>query len=148
MCDYKDYPRLLIFEMQVLPEYAFALDQLRCTELFPGISEECSVWFWQFSICVGRMKEASSEEVINFSNEALGLLKKPSKKLIKRLKEIFPAVVSEDVISSWQETLETMIAVASTKDKCEWFGPLYPKDKAYTKSSKPLRAKQVEAGLQ
>jgi len=135
MYDYKDYPRLLIFEMQVLPEYAFALDQFGYTEVFPGISEECSVWFWQFSICLGRMKEASSEEVINFSNEALGLLKNPSKQLKKRLKEIFSAVTSEKIISSWRESLETMIAVASTKDKCEWFGPLYPKDNAYIQNA-------------
>ncbi len=138
MYKYTEYPRLLIFEMQVLPEYAFALDQFNYTDLFPGITEECSVWFWRFSICVGCMKGTQSEEVIKFSTEALNLLKKPSKELFKRLKKIFPDVDSEDVLSSWKESLETMVAIAGNRDKCTWFAPLYPNDKAYTKNPKDV----------
>jgi hypothetical protein len=40
MYKYTEYPRLLIFEMHLLPEYAFALDQFNYADLFPGISEE------------------------------------------------------------------------------------------------------------
>lgn len=138
MFEFKEYPRLLIFEMHVLPEYAFVLDQFTYEELFPGISKECAVWFWRFSICVGRIKVAPSADVIKYSNEALTLLKKPSKKLFKRLKKVLPDVDPEAVLSSWKKSLDIMIAVASNRDTCEWFAPLYPNDEAFTKHPKDV----------
>jgi len=133
MYKHTEYPRLLIFEMHVLPEYAFALDQLNYIDLFPGISEDCSVWFWRFTICVGYIKCASSEDIIKFSTEALNLLKKPSKELFNRLNVVFPCVEPEEVLSSLRESLETMIALAANRDKCTWFAPLYPGEKVYQK---------------
>ena len=88
--EYKEYPRLIIFEMHVLPEYAFALDMLSDANTFTGISEKCSEWFWRFSICVGMPKLSASTDVINNSIEALKVLQNPSDKIVNKIKQVFP----------------------------------------------------------
>jgi hypothetical protein len=120
--------------MHVLPEYAFALDQLSHSDLLEGISEECAEWFWRFSICVGMPKKSSSEEVLNFTKEALKALVSPTDQLRARLKQIFPMNDPAKIIESWMESLLIMHSIASNRDECQWVAPLYPSDNAFTKN--------------
>ncbi len=143
MMEYKEYPRLIIFEMHVLPEYAFALDMLSDTDTFTGISEKCSEWFWRFSICVGMPKLSASTDVINNSIEALKVIQNPSDKMVNRIKQVFTNFAPNEIIESWQESLGIMVAIANNRKECQWVAPLYPIDKAFTQNPTDILEKMA-----
>ena len=71
---------------------------------------------------------------IKYSEEALKVLISPTRELMDRFDEIFPGIDPLNIIESWNESLLIMGTIASNRDECQWFAPLYPSDKAFTKN--------------
>ena len=114
-----DWERPIFFEGVELPGSAIAIDTLGMYGHLPEMSEEASLWLWQFTICVGVEKCDDSSKIILLVEEVLELVTTNRARLLERLKP-----KDEQTLDEWISTLRTLLEVARQKPFCSWTAPI------------------------
>lgn len=144
--DHSNWQRPIIFEGNQLPGASISLDRFASTEFLPGIAEETALWFWRFTICVGRLRSAPSEEICSHVDRVIDLSLQRDDKLRTFAADHVDKCFDRSVLDDWLASLGTIRRIAGGCDDCSWIAPLRPGDKNYGKSYGEV-AKNISKGL-
>jgi len=115
--DEKPLP-IILFQNRPLPPSAIFID-VATGKLF-NASEETSLWFWRFTICVSVSKKADSTTVLQHSNKLQSLLAARPESLVNQVAKLCARSDPELILKEWTRTLEIMIDEAQKANDCEW----------------------------
>jgi hypothetical protein len=89
----------------------------------PGVSEETSLWLWQFTICAGRARTDDSERIVRCASEVLQLAVTSPERLLAVIAPRFAGPFGARVLDEWVLTLRTIIDIARRHPTCSWTSP-------------------------
>ena len=125
------WPRPVIFNMKQLPKWACSLDHL----MYPFMAELTDAqreWFWQFPICVGRIRMAPVRKIRTLCSACTTYLRSNRRRAMRHLMSNFhprpSAIRAAEILQSWIESLDVMIRLAKGSEPCWWFTPVVPED--------------------
>jgi hypothetical protein len=110
-----NYP--LYFEGTRLPDFGAFLD---IAASMTPVSEETSMWFWRFTMCIGAPRKERSKVVSSHAKELLAALGSAANGLAPELARKFPSHQPEQVISDWVKSLRTIIEASEVRKWCQW----------------------------
>lgn len=113
---------IIVFNNIELPRESVFIDICASSRIIKDISEEMSLWFWQFTICVGLTKTENSSIVIKYATELNKLIIKNRERILKKLIMLYGSENADSIINSWQRTLNIMIETAEQSETCTWSG--------------------------
>lgn len=115
----------IIFNGVDLPKFSFFLDVAASKKFNSYVTEDVSIWFWKFSICIGVELKSLSKEVEFYSTNLIESLRKMDYEiLMKKIEHRFPGVSSHLVLNDWLSGLDIMLYQASKTSYCKWEGVL------------------------
>lgn len=123
--------RPILFEGSALPGTAIAIDHLGMYDNLPEMSEATSDWLWHFTICVGRPRSDSSENILRHVSEARKLTCQYRARLLQTVPAHFDGIFDSEVLDSWVVALQVMEEMAASRPRCTWEAPLRPGDQYY-----------------
>jgi hypothetical protein len=98
------------------------------SNVFFDIEEELSLWFWRFTICVGRERTEKSSVVIENANKLKTLLVNNEKEVKHKIYSKYEQNESPYIYEWWIDTLDIMLDSARECGISEWYGiPTCPK---------------------
>jgi hypothetical protein len=107
----------LYFEGIRLPDFAAFLD---IAATMAPVSEETSMWFWRFPICIGAGRKERAKIVQAHSKELIEALASVAGGLSSEIAAKFPGYASERVVSDWFTSLKTITEIAQSRKVCQW----------------------------
>jgi hypothetical protein len=116
--DYSEHT--IVFEGVRLPKAAIFLDHLGMYGNLHGMSVETSEWLWRFVICVGWRRHDSSESICSKCGETRTLLVAQKSHLVEHFPRHFNGRFEVRFYDDWLQTLDTIMAIARTRDSCSW----------------------------
>lgn len=120
MIELKEWAVQILFEGVALSPLSIAIDHLGKHENLPKISEEASLWLWQFSVCRGRSRTDKSEKIQAIVSEVLQLINEDKQQLIKSIRRNFDGPFTEEHLDLWIQDLEAILRLSHGKEKCTW----------------------------
>jgi hypothetical protein len=125
-CVNEKYP-VIVFNNKHLPLGAVFIDYC-ASNVFFDIEDELSLWFWKFTICVGRKRTEQSSIVIENATKLKALLVNNETDVKEKIYSKFEQKDSSSIYGWWMDTLNIMIRSAKDSDISEWYGiPTCPK---------------------
>lgn len=119
----EEYP-VIIFNDVFLPPGAVFIDVCASHEFLPTITEELSLWFWKFTICVGRTRTEESTKVISYATELKKLIIANEIRIKEMICKLYEPNLAENIYVWWVDTLDIMIATANQLKESKWRGIL------------------------
>ena len=116
----KEWAIPIRFEGVDLSPISIVIDHLGMYGNLPGISEEASLWLWQFTICRGRQRTDSAETIEKIVTEILTLVKHNRKHVLDSVPKHFDGSFTEEHLNFWIADLEMMLSLCKGKSKCAW----------------------------
>ena len=114
-------PRI-VFQGKLLPSEAYQLDILANPDIVKGLSEEQSVWWWRFTICIGIKCDAHSDGVLYNARKLLNQLTTNSEQVLDYLEVKYPTLNGAKLLEGWETSLKLIVDQASRATRCVWFG--------------------------
>lgn len=112
-----NHPPRIRFGGRELPPAASFLDvAAACPESDPELSE----WWWAFSICVGRTREADAEEMLDHAASLMALIERRPSGMLSKMELGLASWSRETLFSQWLQSLQVIIEVASAGGTCVW----------------------------
>ena len=112
----------ILFNKQILPAYAWALDIAASTRVVPELDDTVSLWFWRFSICLEAERHADSEEVKMNISALEKALRADRRAVVLRIAAEVDSNLAEKIYDSWLDALGLMFTHSEEKTICRWIG--------------------------
>ena len=114
-----EYP-VIIFNNEYLPPGAIFIDFCASNNFFSEVDESLSLWFWKFTICVGRFRSEKSETVIRYSQELKKLIIDNESDVKKNIGEKYGVEKIKKIYEWWTDTLDIVITSAGKSTQSKW----------------------------
>jgi hypothetical protein len=126
------WERAILFEGIALPGTAIAIDHLGMYDNLPEMSEATALWLWDFTICVGRKRTDSSDNILRHVRETRDLLAKFRERLLVSVPQHYDSSFSSATLDSWMTALQTVEAIAKSRSQCSWEAAVRKGDLGFT----------------
>ena len=111
----------IFFQGKPLPVAAYQLDLLAVHALINGLTEEQSVWWWRFTICVGCNRSDLLSTILQNAKILQDQLIGDPKRVAVYLEKKCPNYDPDVLINEWKQSLEIIIDEAKNAQRCTWF---------------------------
>ena len=116
----KEWAIPIRFERVELSPLAIVIDHLGLHENLPGLSEEASLWLWRFTICRGRYRTDSTENILKVTKEVMDLITKNRLRLLESVPKRFDGPFTHEHLDLWISDLENIQNLCQGKQECTW----------------------------
>ena len=110
---------IIEFEGVRLPEFASFLE---IASKILGLPDETDEWFWRFTICAGRGRDADASVVTHHARALLDVLPSSVAPLADELRQRFPECEPVHILDEWRSSLQQIISLADGRSICHWYG--------------------------
>jgi hypothetical protein len=86
------------------------------------LPDETDEWFWRFTICAGRRREAEASVVTHHARALLDALPSSVTPIADELRQRFPDCEPARILDEWRTSLQQIISLASERSICHWYG--------------------------
>jgi hypothetical protein len=107
------------FEDVRLPTFASFLE---IASKILGLPDETDEWFWRFTICAGRQREAEASVVTHHARALLDALPSSVAPIADELRQRFPDCEPAQILDEWRSSLRQIISIAGERSICHWYG--------------------------
>ena len=116
----KEWAIPIRFESVELSPLAIVIDHLGMHENLPGLSEEASLWLWRFTICRGRYRTDSTENILKVTKEVMQLITENRLHLLESMPKRFDGPFTHEHLDLWISDLENIRNLCQGKEECTW----------------------------
>lgn len=115
---------IIIFNGILLPESAYFIDV--CSDkVLKNTSKDIALWFWHFTICLGRTREEKSEKVIRYADYLLNRILSAKEKVKRKTDFLYSNYhsrqKSEKIVNEWIQALNIIRLSAEKCTLCKWY---------------------------
>ena len=110
---------VIVFESVRLPVFASFLE---VASKILELSDETDEWFWRFTICAGRRREAEASAVTHHARALLDALPSSDAPIADELRQRFPDFEPAQILCEWRSSLQQIISLAAERSICHWYG--------------------------
>ena len=114
-------PKMHIIEFEGVRLPAFT-SFLEIASKILRLPDETDEWFWRFTICAGRRREAEAPVVMHHARALLGALPSSAAPIADELRQRFPDCEPSQILGEWRSSLQQIIFLAGERSICHWYG--------------------------
>jgi hypothetical protein len=114
-------PKMHVIEFESIRLPAFA-SFLEIASKILGLPDETDEWFWRFTICAGRRREAEASVVTYHARALLDALPSSVAPIADELRQRFPDCEPDQILDEWRSSLQQIISLAVGRSICHWYG--------------------------
>jgi hypothetical protein len=110
---------IIEFEGVRLPSFASFLE---VASRILGLPDETDEWFWRFTICAGRERDAEASVVVHHARALLAALPNSVAPIADELRQRFPGCEPAQILDEWRSSLQQIVSLARVRSICRWYG--------------------------